>query len=166
MAIVPSGAKRMNFTFEDRDKNRSTLTLYAPSAVVSDDAATWATTDGVALLQPLTDARIASISIIDEYVNDDLTVPVEASDVERKGLFSFDVEGAGVSSFRIPSFLNTKVIDGTNTINTADAAVQAFINGMIDAGLIDVYGLGNFRGDKLVALATAPRKVHRGSTKG
>lgn len=166
MAIVRDGTTRMNFTFKDRDGNTATLTLYAPSLAVTEDVATWASTDGATIVQALSNAQITNISVIQSYIQDAPTVPVEASDVERKGVFSFNVEGAGHSTFRIPSFINEKVIDGTKFINTADTAVAAFINAMVDDGLFDVYQLGNFRGDPLETLVGPPYKSHVGSSKG
>lgn len=167
MPLSAAGTATINYAFEDRDKNRSTLTLYAPSAAITENVETWATGAGATMLQALTDARIVEVSVIRNFRETDMaTLAPETSDVERKGLFSFEVDGGGVSSFRIPSFLNSLVIDGTNTINTTAPAVVAFQNAMVDAGVFDLVGLGNFRGDKLIAPATPPRKVHRGSMKG
>lgn len=166
MAIVAYGTTAMIFGFTDRDKNTATLTLYSPAAAVTEDVSTWASTTGATLVQNLSNAKLSSISIIQRYVNDDLTPPVEASDVERKAVFSYDVDGGGVSTFRVPSIINEKVVDGTKFINPADAAVIAFQAAMIDAGLFDVYGLGNFRGSKLLVANGAPYKSHKGSENG
>jgi hypothetical protein len=166
MAIVADGTTAMNFTFRDRDNNTATLTLYAPSLAVTEDVAAWASGDGAVLVQALSNAVLTNISVIQKYVEDAPATPAEASDVERKGVFSFNVEGAGHSTFRIPSFINEKVIDGTKFINTADTAVAAFIAAMVDSGLFDTYQLGNFRGDPLETLVGPPYKTHVGSNKG
>lgn len=167
MAIVAAGTSAILFNFQDRDENTASLTLYSPSAAITEDVATWASTTGAGLVQALSNAKLISISIIQRFVNDDVsTLPVEASDVERKAVFSYDVAGGGVSTFRIPSIDNTHVVDGTKFLNPTDTAVAAFQAAMIDAGLFDVYGLGNFRGDKLVAPNGAPYKAHKGSNKG
>lgn len=166
MAIVADGTTGMNFTFKDRDGNTATLTLYAPSLAVTEDVATWASGAGATLVQALSNAVITNISVTQKYIEDAPTVPVEASDVERKGVFSFNVEGAGHSTFRIPSIKNELVIDGTKYINQADTAVAAFIAAMLDSGLFDTYQLGNFRGDPLETLVGPPYKTHVGSSKG
>lgn len=166
MAIVSVGTKAINYTFEDRDGNTATLTLYAPADVITEDVETWATTTGAALVQALSDSQIRSVTIVQSYEEDTIVQPVEASDVERKGVWDFKVAGGGHSTFRVPSIKNTLVIDGTKFINRADAAVVAFEAAVIDTGLFDLYGLGNFRGDKLTALNNIPFKSHRGSQNG
>lgn len=165
MAFTANGTTKMIFTFEDRDKNTSRLTLYVPGLALVEDVAAWATGAGATLLQALSNALITDISINQNFKQDTYVQPVEASDVERKGTFTFG-DGIGTSTFNIPSFINEKVVDNTQIINTADTAVAAFIAAMIDAGLFDAYGLANYRGEQLIELVNAPKKTHRGSSKG
>lgn len=166
MAIVADGTKTILYTIRDRDNNLATLTLYAPALAVTEDVVTWATTTGWDLINGMTNGQLVRVTVQQGYYDNAPVQPPEESDVERKGLFSFNVEGGGVSSFRIPSFDNALVIDGTNTINTTAPAVSNFTAAMVDAGLFDLYGMGNFRGSKLISVNNAPRKVHKGSNIG
>lgn len=166
MAMVSVGTKAINYTYTDRDDNTATLTLYAPNDVITEDVETWAIGPGLTLAQGISNATITGLSITQNYEENAPAIAVEASDVERKALFSFKVDGGGTSSFRIPSVRNELVVDGTNVLNQADASVSGFIAAMTDTGLFDLFGMGNFRGDKLTALASVPRKVHKNSTKG
>ena len=166
MAFAQDGATRINFKFQDRDKNTATLTCYAPDAVVQADIVTWATTVGGPTLQAVSDATIVTISVVQDFSDAAAAQAVEGSDVERKGQFVFPVAGSKPSIFSIPSFLNTKVIDGSNIINTADSAVIAVLAMFEDTGLFDTVGLGNYRGEALLTHEKAPIKVHRKSDKG
>jgi len=166
MAFVPAGVQAMNVTFEDRDKNTGTVAFFVPAAVITADVDTFATTTLPTILAPLSDAFIRRISIQRTWENDTYVQPVEAADVERKGVFVWSALDRTISKNEIPSIKNTLVLDGTNTINTTDAAIVAFIAMMVDTGLLDVYGLGNYRGIKLTGTKTAPRKIHRASSKG
>lgn len=166
MPIAAVGTKAINYTFYDRDNNSATLTLYAPADVITEDVEAWAIGTGAALAQAMSDAQIRQVTIVQTYEESTIVQPVEASDVERKAVFDFKVAGGGHSTFRIPSIKNTLVVDGTKYINRADAAVVAFEAAVIDTGLFDLYGLGNFRGDKLTALNNVPFKSHRGSNDG
>lgn len=166
MAFAQEGATRINFKFQDRDKNTATLTCYAPDAVLQEDVVTWATTVGGPTLQAVSDATIVTISIVQDFSDAAAAQAVEGSDVERKMRVTFPVAGSKPSVFSIPSVLNTKVIDGSNIINTADSAVIAVLAMFEDTGLFDTVGLGNYRGEPLLTHEVAPVKVHRKSDKG
>lgn len=166
MAYVPVGTQSITVTWEDRDGNQSPVQFFVPEAAVTEDVETFATGDLVTTVGPLSDASIRRITITQVFENDSFAVPVEASDVERKGVFVWQAEDRTTSKNEIPSIKNTLVLDGTNKLNTADALISAFIAMMVDTGLIDVYGMGNYRGIKLIGTKSAPQKIHRKSSKG
>lgn len=166
MAFVAAGAQSMAVTFEDRDTDQATVDFYVPAAAVTADVGTFATGTLITTLTALSNASIRRVTLTRTYENDAFVTPVEASDVQRKGVFSWVASDRTRSRNEIPSIKNELVLDGTEFLNSGDAAVQALINMVVDTGLIDVYGLGNYRGVKLVQMAGAPYKRHRASAKG
>lgn len=166
MAFVADGAQSMAVTFEDRDTNQSTVDFYVPEAAITADVAAFATTDLITTLAALSNASIRRVTLSRTYVNDAFVQPVEASDVQRKGVFTWLANDRTKSRNEIPSIKNELVIDGTDFINASDAGVAALIAMVVDAGLIDVYGLGNYRGVKIVQMSGPPYKRHRKSTRG
>ena len=166
MAYVPTGTTVISVTLEDRDGNQSPIQFHAPSAAVIEDVETFATGTLATNLLALSNATIRRISVHHTFENDAFAQPPEESDVERKGVFVWTAEDRTTSKSEIPSFKNTLVIDGTDTINTTNAAVIAFMDMMEDSGLFDVYGMGNYRGVKIVGIKSAPEKHHRASKKG
>lgn len=166
MAFVADGAQSMSVTFEDRDKNQSTVDFYVPAAVVSGDITTFVTGDLPTTLGALSNAGIRRVTVSKSWEQDTWVVPVEASDVQRKGVFPWLASDRSKSRNEIPSIKNELVIDGTDFILQSDAAVTAFVAMVVDAGLLDVYGLGNYRGVKITGLDGVPYKRHRKSTRG
>jgi glycine cleavage system pyridoxal-binding protein P len=84
--------------------------------------------------------------------------------VERKGVFSFRAADGSSIIVSVPSLLNTKVIDETNVINKADAAVTSFINAMLDTSLTLITPSSHL-GSNIVMVDKAV-KTHRGSRRG
>jgi hypothetical protein len=166
MAYVPAGAQGVSVTFEDRDKNSSSVAFFAPAAVVAADITTFATTTLPTTLGALSDASIRRLTVTRTFENDAFVVPPESCDIERKGMFVWRAADRSTSKNEIPSIKNTLVIDGSNLLNIADPLVSAFIAMMVDTGLLDVYGLGNYRAQKLIETASAPRKIHRANSRG
>jgi hypothetical protein len=166
MAFVKAGTQVMTVTIEDRDQNTASASFYVPSAVVTADVDEFATTTLPTKLGALSDGYIRRITVTQTYENDTYTQPVEACDIERKGSFVWKAEDRSVSKNEIPSFKNTLVVDGTNIVDVANAAVSDFIAMVVDTGLLDVYGLGNSRGTKIVATASTPVKIHRKNSRG
>lgn len=166
MAFVATGTKGINVTFEDRDGNQSVVSFFAPAAAITADVETFATTTLVANLAALSNAGIRRVTMTHTYENDAFAQPPEESDVERKGAFVWKALDRTTSKNEIPSFNNTLVLDGTDTINTTAAAVVTFIGMMVSTSLWDVYGMGNYRGIKLIGTKSAPKKIHRKSNDG
>lgn len=166
MAFVATSTKSINVTFEDRDGNESIVSFFAPGAAVTADVETFATGTLITRLSALSNATIRRVTMTHTFENDAFAQPPEESDVERKGVWVWQANDRSTSKNEIPSLKNTLVIDGTDTINTVHADVVAFFNMMVDTGLWDVYGMGNYRGVKLIGTKSAPKKIHRASSKG
>jgi hypothetical protein len=159
---------RFNLTFEDRDKNKSRSQIQFPSTVtIADLAANLATIEGLF-------AALSNAYIVDGTISIDLrqtTVPTEpapeASDVERKGVFTFatTVENS-FAKIEIPSVANEFVVDGTNRLNLLSPTVAAFVAFMIEGLPGNLTGEPvNGPGNSITKLLTA-KKIHRGSGKG
>lgn len=166
MAWVQETAKAITYSFVDLEGNPSTLTLYAPVSVIQEDIDIWAQGVGYTTVLALTNASIIGYTTSQSFRQDAPQAAVEASDVERKGKFPMRVSGGGVSTFSVPSIKNEKVVNGSNILNPADADVLAFQAMLVDTGIFDLVGLGNFRGDALVAPSRAPYKAHRSNPNG
>lgn len=166
MAFVQELATAVTYQFVDLDGNKASLTLYAPDVVIGENIKTWAEGTGYTTVLALTNASILGYAISIQVKQNAPQAAVEASDVERKGVFSFPVAGGGSSSFSVPSIKNELVINGTQFLDEANAAVSSFTAMMEDTGLFDTVGLGNFRGDALLAHTAKPKKTHRNSGKG
>lgn len=167
MAIVADGDWVATITFVDRDKNRGSMRFRLPDtlAVAAAFTSALAIADAAALIS---DAAVEGVSLTQGYYNDALVYSAiaESSDVERKGVFQVATANRVVHTFTVPSISNLKVIDGTNTINTTDAAVLDFWGLLINTGL----GVGNSpisnNGDDFVTVYGAPYKRHKASNKG
>lgn len=167
MAFVMDGDWVATITFTDRDTNKATMQFRLPSTLERDDALTSLTAIANAAAA-LSDAAVSDISLTQSWYNDayNPATVAEASDVERKGVFQFRTASRNISTFQVPSILNTLVIDGTDTINSTAAAVSTFQNTMLNTTL----GAGNSPvtnyGEDYTAVQGAPYKRHRGTRRG
>lgn len=154
---------RTNIQFADKE-NVSTLTVYFPAgALVFETYVAWVTQTLVPALKAVTNAVIPSFEVIREYRETDpaALIAPEYSEVQRKLIFSFEVEGGGVSTFAIPSVLNELIVDGTPFADPNNAAIAAVVQAFVDNGVTDLLNLRNFRGDQLRKLSRTPYKKHQ-----
>jgi len=164
MALTLSPVYDISVTFVDRDRNTSTMTLHAPGGLGIFDVETDLTTTIIPAIAACSDALVKSWTITRSAV-DDLAASdaPEASDVERRGVFSFRAADGSSYTVGIPSFKNTMVIDRTNLINTGDAAVIAFVAAIVTGG--EDTAPTTYLGADITILDHA-RKRHRGSPRG
>jgi len=166
MAITLQPVFHITVNLIDRDRNTSTVSLYCPNtsllAVVVDAIETYI----IPAIQGISDATVTgwTISQIAEELGL-VSPPVEASDVERKGVFSFRAANGAPYTVSVPSIKNTLVIDDTNKILRSDAAVLAFTDAMTDPTVLDLVDPCTYLGSDLVQLEKA-EKHHRGSRRG
>lgn len=167
MAFVQDGDWVGTITVADRDKDKGSMQVRLPDTLDRDAAFTSLTAIATALAA-ISDGVIVDLTLSQGWYNDaynPATVP-EASEVQRKGVFQFATASRGVSTYQVPSINNTKVIDGTSTINTTDAAVIAFQNVMLNTALGAGNSPVNNAGDDYTSVYGAPYKKHRESQKG
>lgn len=168
MSTIYNGTVTYTFQFEDRDRNKRScaLSFLLPDTTTLANIVAYG--DVVAAeLVPLSNANYLGLSLA---INTrESVVPaglaVEASDVERKGLFSFFNIGGGVSSFQIPSIDNTLVTDETQRIATGQDAVDDFIAVVLNGPPGLGNGAGTATGLNFEAFKEA-FKIHKGSSKG
>lgn len=166
MALEAAGRPvRFALTLEDRDYNKSNCTISLPS--------TTSIVDLVANLAAI-EALIAGISnanIVDGTISIDLRQATawepapEASDVERKAVFTFATENDGsFAKIEVPSVDNDVVMDGSNLLRLDAVSVAAFI-GFMTGGMAPIATPVNGPGHEITRLLRA-YKMHRGSRKG
>lgn len=166
MALTPDDVYTVNVTFRDRDNNTSTITFYLNSALgLAGDADAAVSGFILPALAALTDAVILSYSISFGQTESAPAVAPETSDIERKGVFTFRAANGATMKQEIPSIKNTLVVDGSNVLDRANAAVATYIAYMLAGGPLNLANPRTYLGSDLVNVITT-KKTHRGSSKG
>lgn len=167
MPIVRQDVYGLTVTGLDRDKNRGSLQFYVSTANTVLEVITALEATIIPAVQGVSDMLVTGWNISSTAELDDLSaLAPEASDVERKGVFSFGCADGSSMVLQVPSFRNTLVIDGTNTINTTDAAVTAFTNMIVSDAILALVRPRNYRGVDVNSVVKAPYKRHRASSRG
>lgn len=168
MALAATPTWEVTATVADRDKNMRTFSFNVPNGL------TYAEAYAAALVvinaaKALINGVVVRVNLLGGYYEDTYpaTLPAEASDVERKAVFVFNTDTPPAKvKVELPSVNNTFVVDGSNSLDPANATVAAFIAAMIDTGI----GAGNSPvsglGADITGLFGGVRKIHRKSAKG
>jgi hypothetical protein len=149
----------------DRDRNIGTMSFSINNGGTLAIIEAAITGTIIPAVQAITDSVVIAYTLstgAHDYAPAD---PVEASDVERKGVFSFRADNGASYVVAVPSIKNTMVIDRTNQINLADAAVIAFANMVTDGSILGIAHPVTYLGADIVGLVKAVKK-HRGSSVG
>lgn len=155
----------MTLTIADLDNNKRTASVIFPGTLsIADLLLNLGAVEGA--IAGLTNGFIVDGTItIDLRQTDPFGAgPPESSDVERKGVFVFTTDAGTYAKYEIPSIDPSLVVDGSNVLDRANPAVQAYITLMTGG----VAGLGQpvtGAGIALDALFSA-KKTHRGSSQG
>lgn len=166
MPLVAAGRPTaMTLTIQDLDGNKRTTSVIFPGTVtVADILANLAAVEAAV-------AGITNGFIVDGTVTIDLNQtdpfgagPPESSDVERKAAFVFTTEAGTYAKYEVPSVDPALVVDGSNVLDRANLAVQAYVT-LMTGGLPAVGNPVTGAGIPLEALFSA-RKIHRASSKG
>jgi hypothetical protein len=132
MAFVLKPTITIEFSFRDNDGARSTTEVLLPSGTTAAAAVTFAAAIRP-LIQALSDAVIVGMNIILGYVENAIpTIP--SSDVENKGVFTFNAANGIKSSISIPSILEAALQTNNRDIDQANTDVDDFVTAMT-AGL-------------------------------
>lgn len=167
MAVTQAATYNVTVGMIDRDKNKSNITFHVPKGATTVDALANDIEGGlIPALQGISDALVESYTISLTAAEHGLvSPPLESSDVERKGVFSFRADNGSTYVCSVPSIKNTLVVDETNIINRADPLVSAFISAITDPGVLQLGKPSTYLGADLVTCEKA-RKTHRGSSRG
>jgi hypothetical protein len=115
---------------------------------------------------PLTGGKIVHAAVllpitIDTGVIDQSSRPDPDSDVEEGATFVWQTSEGYTTKFRIPTFLESKLISGTDEVDLSDGEVSQFVGTIID-GADAIAGVGedrmnvtDGRGDDVIALREA-----------
>jgi hypothetical protein len=162
MALTLGTVWNVDVTLRDRDRNDGSISVHVPGATAEADLIDYVEDVLIPAVNALSDAEVIGYSIGKTASDPVAATPAEASDVERKGVFTFrDAEGFTVT-VSVPSIMNTLVVDNTNQIQATGAPAD-FVTAMVTGA--DGVAASTRRGIDLTALAAA-KKTHRKSSKG
>ena len=167
MAVTQSATYNVTIGLIDRDKNQSSITFHVPVADTTVTALASDIEGGlIPAIQGISDALVNSYAIsLTASENALISPPLESSDVERKGVFTFRADNGATYICQVPSIKNSLVIDETNIINRADPLVSAFVSAITDPAILQLGKPSTYLGADLVNCEKA-RKMHRGSSRG
>ena len=165
MALVRNPVYSLTFSFEDRDKNTSTVGFYVGTGNTILEIETAANTYYIPDLLALSDATLKQWSVSSVWEEDSVPLAPETAEVQRGGLFSFQAANGAPFHMTIPSIRNTLVIDRSNIINASDPAVATFISNMLSSGPLALVRPRTYLGSDLRSFEKAVKR-HRASTKG
>lgn len=165
MALVQQPTYSVTLSLVDRDRNTSTMSVNIPTSSLIGAVEAWVSGTLIPAVQGISNAVVKQWSISTSAVDDAaVALAPEESDVERKGVFSFRAADGSSYVVSVPSLKNTVVIDETNVINKADAAVTAFTDAILDTSSTLITP-SSYLGSNVVMLNKAV-KMHRGSRRG
>lgn len=165
MALVQQPTYNVTLSLVDRDRNTSTMSVHIPTTSLIGVVETWVSGTLIPAVQGISNAVVKAWSISTAAVDDTaVALAPEASDVERKGVFSFRADDGSAYVVSVPSIANTVVIDETNILDKTDALVIAFIDAMINTSL-SLVTPSSYLGANIIMVDKAVKK-HRGSSRG
>lgn len=151
------------FTIRDAKGARSTVEINIDVATIA-NAQTFITA-----FAPLLDALIlgvierVGICILATLPGGLRAVPTLGSDVEEGARFMYNTVSGYKTGFRVPTFNEAFLVDGTQRVDLADADVIAF-NNAIEDGLA-TFEPSDYRGDDIVALRSALESFQKTRTR-
>jgi len=147
MALTNTLAPGLSFSLVDNNRQPSSIGLYLPVGTPLADGATFATATRGPLLA-LTNARLKGANLGYTFAEDAPVVAPPESEVERKLVLVFEVEGGrGVVVQEVPSPVFSIETANTNEVDIANALVAAYaaqiVSGPIgiNNGAVNQYGL-------------------------
>jgi hypothetical protein len=166
MAFTRQPTYCLTLSFIDRDKNKGSTEFFVDTVNTVLEIITALEATIIPAVQALSDAVITGWSINSTSTDLAPAVPAETSDVERKGVFVFQAANGASYTLQIPSIKNTLVIDGTNVIDQANAAVTTFVDMVVSDVLLALVRPRTYLGSDIARLFSTPNKKHRKSGKG
>lgn len=165
MAFITGPVWRLTVELQDLDKNKSRTAFYYAQGEIFADVLTHINTRLLPAMAGIVDSAILGYTLTLTGENDAPIVPLEPSDVERKGSFSFEAVNGQRTRVEVPSVKSSLVTDYTNVILATDPLVAAFIIAMT---IPDVNGVAPTAqlGGYLDTFRAPARKIHRDNPNG
>jgi len=165
MAVTLSPVTNVTISLVDRDLNRSTIGFHVNAGVALGFIQDAITDTMIPAIEGISDAVVTGYTISSIADDPAPALAAETSDVERKGVFSFGAANGSSYVIGVPSIKNTVVIDETNKIDKANAAVIAFVQMVLDPSILDLAHPVTYLGSDITSLGKA-EKHHRSSRRG
>lgn len=164
MAFVAKPTISITYTFRDNDGKESTTVIAIPGATDPADAITYANSLRP-LIAALSDATIVGQNVLIGSYQD--TIPsIPRSDVEDKGVFTFNCLNGLPSSIAVPSILESVLQGNNQDINQASAPVIAFLDAMTLGAGTPLVGPVNGSGSDLGTVKAAYKQNRRSHLSG
>lgn len=162
MALEAPLVYNVSATFVDKENKPASVSWYYGSDELLLDVDVDAR-EVAAAIAALSNAALKRITI--GYVVSDPTISGadadEASEVQRKAKAIFRAANTQLFSQEIPSPKGSLVVDGTDVLNPADAAVIAYIAKMLNTGVTPGIGPVSSLDSGLTEITGPIRKSHR-----
>jgi hypothetical protein len=167
MALALLDNASVTVSMIDRDFNKATVTANVLGSLAFTVIDGWITGDLIPAIEGLSNGVVTGYSV--SYGAKDLaavnTGAPDASDVERKLVFTFVAADNTKGKVEIPSVDNTHIVDGTDVASLTDTAVAAMRDVFTTAGTGGVNAV-SASGAVFSGMTSTPHKIHRKSTKG
>jgi len=150
----------VTFSIEDGKSSQSIVTFPLPAATAIADAIAFAKTVWPILDPLITGGNVvARVSQIVSGITS--SNPLGSADIQEKAKFVFQSLAPFTKSISLPTFLEAKMVAGSDVVDTSDTDVAAFITAMVDG--LDTTGQGgsgtispcDIRDEDLSAFVTA-----------
>lgn len=165
MALTERSYQLLTVELEDRDLNRSSVELRFSALLDITDFLTAIPAAVIPAIQGVSDAVVVGWSFSRQAVDPVPALAPESAEVQRKGVFSMQTDNGFTTHCSVPSIRNSLVIDRTNKINLADAAVVAFTNILTGVTLIGTAQVVSNRDENVVRVLDAEKR-HKADSKG
>lgn len=150
----------ITISVEDGKSSNSIITIPLPAATAITDAVLFAQA-----IWPLIDPLITGgnvVARVSQVVSGIASSnPLGSADIQEKAKFVFQSLAPFTKALSLPTFLETKMVPGSDIVDTSDTDVAAFVTAMVDG--LDLTGAGgsgviqpcDIREDDLTALLAA-----------
>lgn len=165
MALTNDLTMSLTLTCMDRDRNTSTVGFNIANGGLLAVIELAITGTLIPAVQAIMDCVVVGWSLTTGARDYAAALPVESSDVERKGVFSFRAANGASFVVAVPSIKNTLVVDRTNQIDLTDSAVDTFVQTILNGTILGIAHPVTYLNSDVVSIEKAVKK-HRGSGVG
>jgi hypothetical protein len=135
MALV-NGAVVITYTVVDSNNNKSTVSFKLPAGTLGVEVNAVEAVLRPALLG-IIEGALAGYTISYPVVEDALVLPPLGVEVERKGIFRFEMTNLARGNVEVPAISSAVFVPQTDVIDPNNAAVGTFVAAIRDDGVAD-----------------------------